>query len=92
MKFKVIDTEIKIDEGLIDEDEEKIRKQLTEYRGGERKAFDLDVSFPDRFTGEVMREMAKIPYRETKSTEISLRPWTRVLLLSVRPVAVTLIH
>lgn len=67
MKFNIFDTKIEIDEGLIAEDEEEIRKQLTEYRDGEREVFGLEISFPDSFTGDVMREMANISYGETKT-------------------------
>lgn len=67
MKYESFGTDFEIDEGLIQEDEEEIRKQLEQYFSGSREAFDLEISFPDSFTGEVMREMAKIPYGRTKS-------------------------
>jgi len=67
MNFKIFDTEIIIDEDLIAENKEEIRRQLEEYRKGERKAFNLEISFPDDFTGEVMREMSEIDYGETKT-------------------------
>lgn len=56
-----------IDETLIAAGPEEIRIQIAEYERGERREFDLDVEFPETFTGEVMREMAAIPYGETRT-------------------------
>ncbi|MFT4891177.1 MAG: methylated-DNA-[protein]-cysteine S-methyltransferase [Halobacteriales archaeon] len=56
-----------IDETLIAADPGKIRTQVAEYERGERDQFDLDVEFPDDFTGRVMREMATIPHGETRT-------------------------
>lgn len=67
MKIQIFDRETTIDENIIEASEEEIRRQVDEYSKGERKAFDLEVVFPDNFTGRVMREMIKIPYGETKS-------------------------
>lgn len=67
MKFEIADTEIDIDTSLITEDEEEVRRQLQEYKDGDRKSFNLEISFPDGFIGEVMQEMSQIPYGETKS-------------------------
>lgn len=67
MNFKVFSTEIEVNEGLIQEEEEEVRRQLEEYFSGDREVFDLEVSFPDGFTGDVMREMVKISYGETRT-------------------------
>jgi len=67
MEFRKFDTEFEIDEGLIAEDEEEIRRQLGEYFSGRRKVFKLKVVFPDSFTGDAMREISKIPYGETRT-------------------------
>lgn len=67
MNFKIFNSETIIEEDFISDDKEEIRKQLEEYFRGERKVFDLEISFPDSFTGNVMQDMAKIPYGETKS-------------------------
>lgn len=67
MKVKAFDAEIEIDESLINNQEKEIRKQIQEYWEKERESFELSISFPDSFTGEVMREMANIPYGETVS-------------------------
>jgi methylated-DNA-[protein]-cysteine S-methyltransferase len=67
MKFRAFSTEFEIDEGLITESKEEIRRQLEQYFSGNRNAFDLEVSFPEGFTGDVMREMAKISHGETRT-------------------------
>jgi methylated-DNA-[protein]-cysteine S-methyltransferase len=67
MKFEIADTEIEIELDRISEDEEEIQRQLQEYKNGDRKSFDLEISFPDGFIGEVMKKMSQIPYGETRS-------------------------
>jgi len=67
MNFKVFNSETVIDEGFISEDEKEIRVQLEEYSKGRREEFNLDISFPHSFTGDVMKEMMNIPYGETRS-------------------------
>lgn len=56
-----------IDETLIAADPGEIRSQVAEYERGEREAFDLDVEFPDDFTGRVMQAMTAIPYGEIRT-------------------------
>ena len=67
MEIQAFEAEIEIDEGLIKESEKEIRRQLQEYLKDEREGFDLSISFPNSFTGEVMREMSNIPYGKTVS-------------------------
>lgn len=67
MKVDILGKEITIDESILEVSEDKVRKQLAEYRKDERRVFDLEMSFPDNFTGEVMRELIEIPYGETKT-------------------------
>lgn len=67
MKLNFLGNETSVDESLIKASEDEIMRQLEEFSEEERKGFDLEVGFPDNFTGEVMREMVKIPYGETKS-------------------------
>lgn len=67
MKVDILGKEITIDESILEVSEDKVRKQLAEYRKDERRVFDLEMSFPDNFTGEVMREHIEIPYGETKT-------------------------
>lgn len=66
MKVKAFHKETEIDKSLISEPEREIRKQVEEFLNGDRKSFDLCISFPDSFTGEVMRDISKIPCGETR--------------------------
>jgi methylated-DNA-[protein]-cysteine S-methyltransferase len=56
-----------LDERLVSVSADELRRQLREYEDGDRTAFDLDVDFPDSFTGAVMRAMSAIPYGETRT-------------------------
>ena len=67
MKLNMLGKETFVDESLIKACEDEIMKQLEEFGKGERKGFDLEVDFPESFTGEVMSEMVKIPYGETRT-------------------------
>lgn len=67
MEVKVLGSRIDIDDGLLDAPPEPLRRQVREYATGERRAFDCAVSYPDSFTGRVMRAMAAIPYGETRT-------------------------
>lgn len=67
MKFKIFSSEIPIDDNLISEDKSEIRRQLESYEKGEQKLFDLDIEFPENFTGKVMAEISKIPYGKTRT-------------------------
>ena len=46
--------DLEIDGSRIAEPREEVRAQAREYDSGERTAFDLDVAYPDDFTGRVM--------------------------------------
>ncbi|MFB6145030.1 MAG: methylated-DNA--[protein]-cysteine S-methyltransferase [Candidatus Nanohaloarchaea archaeon] len=65
MEAKILGAEVRFKESLIDGEEKEIRRQLREYLKGERKIFDLDIEYPDSFTGEVMKAMSRIGYGET---------------------------
>ncbi|WP_414837669.1 methylated-DNA--[protein]-cysteine S-methyltransferase [Candidatus Nanosalina sp. VS9-1] len=67
MKLKVFDTEIFLDESLVEASEDEIRRQVKEYLLGEQEVFELDFSRPENFTGKVMEEMLEIPRGETRS-------------------------
>ena len=67
MKLEVFDTEVYLDESLVDASEEEIRRQIDGYISGERECFELDFSVPGNFTGEVMKEMIGIPRGETRT-------------------------
>jgi len=44
-----------------------VRRQVGEYEAGDRRAFDLPVSYPASFIGRVMRTIDRIPYGETRT-------------------------
>lgn len=67
MDVEVLGGGLEIEESLIAEPAEEIRRQVSEYERGERREFDLTVAVPDSFTGEVMRAMAGIPYGQTRT-------------------------
>jgi methylated-DNA-[protein]-cysteine S-methyltransferase len=56
-----------LDERLVSVSADELRRQLREYEDGDRVTFDLDVDFPDSFTGAVMRAMMEIPCGETRT-------------------------
>ncbi len=77
MKAEVLGREIEIDTSLVEEGDEEVRLQLSEYSRGERRSFDIDISFPEGFTGKVMRSMSRISYGETRSYgELAGELWT----------------
>ncbi len=65
VKVELLGHEIDIDESLIEQDPEEIRRQLEEYIDGEKTEFELSLSIPDSFTGRVMTAMLEIGYGET---------------------------
>ncbi|TYL39446.1 cysteine methyltransferase [Natronococcus pandeyae] len=67
MQFRIFGCDREIDASLIDADAETIRDQVREYEDGDRRTFDLEVEYPDDFTGAVMRAMARIPAGETRT-------------------------
>ena len=58
---------VEIDAGYIDESPDEITRQVDEYVAGERREFDLTVSYPGGFDGRVGRALSEIPYGETRS-------------------------
>ncbi|ELZ26190.1 methylated-DNA--protein-cysteine methyltransferase [Halogeometricum pallidum JCM 14848] len=56
-----------MDESYLDADPETVRERVREYERGDRTAFDVEVAYPDTFTGRVMRAMSEIPYGETRT-------------------------
>lgn len=67
MRVDLFDWSVDIDLGELDIDGAGLRRQLGEYTAGQRRDFDVNVSFPATFTGRVMRTMATIPYGETRT-------------------------
>ncbi|WP_222916026.1 methylated-DNA--[protein]-cysteine S-methyltransferase [Natrinema sp. SYSU A 869] len=67
MQIQLFGREQEIDGSTIDAKPEAIREQMREYEAGERMVFDLEIEFPDDFTGTVMRTMTAIPAGETRT-------------------------
>lgn len=67
MDVPVFDETMTVDESYVAEPSAEIERQIAEYVRGERTTFDLDVRFPDDFTGAVMEAMAAIPAGETRT-------------------------
>lgn len=67
MELTVLDGSVTIDEALVSDPPVTIESQVREYERGDRRQFDLSVTYPDTFTGDVMRAMAAIPYGETRT-------------------------
>ena len=67
MNAAIFGTTIDIDESVVAESPADIREQVSEYADGDRRAFDLTVTFPEGTTGEVMAAMTDIPYGETRT-------------------------
>lgn len=67
MRLTLLGHPFDLDETLVDAPPETLRQQLREYERGDRHEFSLSVTFPDTFTGRVMRAMADVPYGETRT-------------------------
>ena len=67
MRIRLFGEETEIDDSRIDAERETVRDQVREYEAGERTAFDLEITYPDGFTGEVMRATDRILPGETRT-------------------------
>lgn len=67
MEFTIFDVPMTIDERYLDVDAETIRQLVAAYEAGERDVFDVDVTYPEGLTGDVMRVMTDIPRGETRT-------------------------
>ena len=67
MEFMVLDGSVTIDEALVSDSPATIESQVQEYARGARRQFDLSVTYPATFTGDVMQAMTAIPYGETRT-------------------------
>ena len=67
MDVHVFGTDREIDKSLIDAEAAVIHEQVREYEAGERQRFDLEIVYPEGFTGEVMQAMNEIPFGETRT-------------------------
>lgn len=69
MELDIKGQKITVKEKFLEDSSNQIRSQLKEYLNSERIDFELTVNYPDSFTGQVMRELSKIPYGETRTYE-----------------------
>ena len=67
MNVDIFESTIEIDESVIAESPADIREQVREYERGDRRAFDLTVTFSGGTTGAVMAALSDIPYGETRT-------------------------
>jgi methylated-DNA-[protein]-cysteine S-methyltransferase len=67
MDLSLFDYSFVVDESRVDAPAGEIRRQAVAYERGERREFDLSVTFPTDFTGRVMAAMVAIPYGETRT-------------------------
>ena len=67
MRAKIHGSTVELDESYLGTGTEAVRRQVEEYERGDRTAFDVEVRYPDTFTGRVMRAMVAIPYGETRT-------------------------
>ncbi|NIB99824.1 methylated-DNA--[protein]-cysteine S-methyltransferase [Halobacterium sp. R2-5] len=67
MRVTVCGHDFDVDLDYVDASEATVREQLRAYEAGERDRFDLDVSYPEGFLGEVMAAMCSIPPGETRT-------------------------
>ncbi|SIS10832.1 methylated-DNA--[protein]-cysteine S-methyltransferase [Natronorubrum thiooxidans] len=67
MQIRLFGHEREIDDSRTDAAPATIDEQLGEYEAGERTAFDLEIEYPDDFTGAVMQAMMRIPAGETRT-------------------------
>ncbi|WP_440766342.1 methylated-DNA--[protein]-cysteine S-methyltransferase [Natronorubrum sp. DTA7] len=67
MQIQIFGRDREVDAARIDADAETIHEQVREYEAGERTAFDLEIEYPEGFTGRVMQAMTAIPAGETRT-------------------------
>lgn len=67
MDVTIFGIPLQIDEDYLAADPEEILEQVAEYEHGTRTAFDIEVTFPEGLTGEVMRAMVTIPRGSTRT-------------------------
>jgi len=67
MRVQIFEHSIKVNTGLIKEEKSIIRDQLGQYAEKELEDFNLELRFPDSFTGQVMEKMYSIHYGETRT-------------------------
>jgi methylated-DNA-[protein]-cysteine S-methyltransferase len=67
MRVTVFGFAFDLDETLVAVAPDDLRRAVAAYERGERRDVPVPVSYPEGFTGRVMRAMAAIPPGETRS-------------------------
>ncbi|AUV84029.1 cysteine methyltransferase [Salinigranum rubrum] len=67
MTYHIFGYEVELAETRIAESQSTVREQLAAYERGDRRRFDLEITLPDGFTGEVHTALQAIPYGETRT-------------------------
>jgi len=67
MKYVFQDTCLEIADNRLKEKDNEMVKQLDEYFNGDRERFELELDLPTGFTGQVVEEILKVPYGETRT-------------------------
>ncbi len=67
MQTELWNWQVEIDDSLVSASSDEIRDQIAEYERGDREEFDLEVEYPESFTGRVMAAMADVPRGETRT-------------------------
>nr|WP_254545917.1 methylated-DNA--[protein]-cysteine S-methyltransferase [Halomarina sp. BND7] len=58
---------VDVDETILDGSAATVREQVREYERGERRSFDVALSYPAGLAGDAMAAMERIPYGETRT-------------------------
>lgn len=67
MTYHIFGYEVELAETRIAESQSTVREQLAAYERGDRRRFDLEITLPEGFTGEVHTALRAIPYGETRT-------------------------
>lgn len=67
MHVDIFGIPITIDETYLKDSPSELSRQVTEYLDGDRRGFDLTITRPNGFVGDVMEAMETIPFGETRT-------------------------
>lgn len=67
MELELFDETVVVDAAAVDATPDAIRRQVSEYERGERRAFDALATAPTPFVGRVMDAIADIPFGEKRT-------------------------
>ncbi len=65
--FSLHGHELVIDRSRITTAGPPIETQIDAYANGDRRSFDVTITYPDGLLGTVLRELVEIPYGETRT-------------------------